>query len=111
MSEVPSPCNKVCAMDPSTGLCIGCARTLGEIAAWPGLSEAERQNIVEALPGRLGGRSAVRCARCGVPFACGAKDAQRPCWCAAFPPAVPDPAAAGCLCPACLAARVENSAR
>ncbi|HEX6827743.1 MAG TPA: DUF1289 domain-containing protein [Burkholderiales bacterium] len=33
--EVPSPCVKVCTMDPVRGVCAGCYRTLEEIAGWP----------------------------------------------------------------------------
>jgi len=33
-SPVPSPCINVCEMEPDTGLCRGCMRTLAEIAAW-----------------------------------------------------------------------------
>ena len=29
-----SPCVKVCQMDPGSGCCLGCARTLEEIARW-----------------------------------------------------------------------------
>ena len=31
---VPSPCISVCVMDPASGLCAGCYRTLAEIADW-----------------------------------------------------------------------------
>ncbi len=31
---LPSPCVSVCAMDPQSGLCRGCFRTLEEIADW-----------------------------------------------------------------------------
>ncbi|TMH69644.1 MAG: DUF1289 domain-containing protein, partial [Betaproteobacteria bacterium] len=31
---VKSPCIKVCQMDPQHGLCLGCRRTLDEIARW-----------------------------------------------------------------------------
>lgn len=34
VAEVPSPCVKVCTMDHAAGLCIGCSRTLDEIAGW-----------------------------------------------------------------------------
>ena len=38
MSVLPehlqSPCVKVCALDPDTGLCGGCYRTIDEIADW-----------------------------------------------------------------------------
>ncbi|HEX6635882.1 MAG TPA: DUF1289 domain-containing protein [Usitatibacter sp.] len=50
--EVPSPCNKVCTVDPATGLCIGCLRTLDEIAAWGGMTNAERRAVLEALAER-----------------------------------------------------------
>ena len=32
--EPPSPCIKVCTMDPRWGVCRGCFRTLDEIAGW-----------------------------------------------------------------------------
>ncbi len=31
---LPSPCVSVCSMDPDSGLCRGCFRTLEEIADW-----------------------------------------------------------------------------
>jgi hypothetical protein len=33
-------------------LCIGCGRTLSEIAHWSGMSEAERADIMALLPAR-----------------------------------------------------------
>jgi len=50
---ISTPCIRVCAVSGETGLCIGCGRTLGEIAAWGGLSEAEREAIMSELPRRL----------------------------------------------------------
>ena len=47
-----SPCVKVCAMDPVRGLCIGCWRTLDEIARWGAMSEAEREAVMAVLPAR-----------------------------------------------------------
>jgi uncharacterized protein len=32
--HVPSPCINVCRMDPRTGLCEGCFRTIDEITRW-----------------------------------------------------------------------------
>jgi uncharacterized protein len=54
MSEKPvaSPCNKVCILDPASGLCIGCFRTIDEIAAWGAFTEAERAAIVAELRAR-----------------------------------------------------------
>jgi len=51
---VRSPCIKVCVMDPATGLCTGCRRTLDEIACWASLSDAEREAIMKDLPARGG---------------------------------------------------------
>ena len=47
-----SPCISVCAIDPPTGLCAGCYRTLDEIASWIDLDEAARLNLLAALPER-----------------------------------------------------------
>jgi uncharacterized protein len=47
-----SPCIAVCVMDPRTGWCKGCHRTIGEIAGWLGMSEAERRAVLAALPAR-----------------------------------------------------------
>lgn len=57
--EKPStPCIKVCAVSGQTGLCIGCGRTLAEIAGWGRMSEAERRALMEVLPDRLSGLAA-----------------------------------------------------
>ncbi len=32
-AQSPSPCIKVCILDPRTNRCIGCGRTIAEIAA------------------------------------------------------------------------------
>ena len=47
-----SPCVKVCQMDPQRGLCTGCLRTLDEIARWAGMTEVEREQVLEELPSR-----------------------------------------------------------
>ena len=49
---VASPCVQVCVVDGQSGLCLGCLRTLGEIAGWSGLGEAERAAITAGLPAR-----------------------------------------------------------
>jgi len=54
---IASPCVKVCAVDGMTGLCVGCGRTLKEIAAWSRFTPAERDAVMAALPAR---RAAVR---------------------------------------------------
>jgi uncharacterized protein len=47
-----SPCIKVCQMDPARGVCIGCCRSLDEIARWGGMSDAERLEVLDKLPER-----------------------------------------------------------
>lgn len=53
MLKPSSPCRGLCAIDDAGGLCRGCGRSLVEIAAWGGLTEAERLRTMALLPGRL----------------------------------------------------------
>jgi predicted Fe-S protein YdhL (DUF1289 family) len=53
MPSIESPCNKVCVVDPSSALCIGCGRSLAEIAGWVGFNPADRARIMADLPQRL----------------------------------------------------------
>ena len=48
-APVASPCIDVCAIDPRTGWCAGCLRTLDEIAAWGGLDDAARRRVWKRL--------------------------------------------------------------
>lgn len=52
-TPVSSPCIKVCAVSGKTGLCIGCGRTLQEIASWSGMDEDRRKAIMAELPARM----------------------------------------------------------
>lgn len=52
MAAIETPCIKVCIVDPQSGRCIGCARTLDEIAGWTSFSDSERSRIMAELPGR-----------------------------------------------------------
>jgi uncharacterized protein len=52
-ANVESPCNKVCVMHPNLGHCIGCGRTLDEIARWSDFAPAERARVMAQLPPRL----------------------------------------------------------
>ena len=51
-SEVPSPCVNVCQMDPQTGLCRGCLRTLAEIADWMDYTVSEKLEVLGRLDER-----------------------------------------------------------
>jgi predicted Fe-S protein YdhL (DUF1289 family) len=48
-----SPCVKICTLDARSGLCLGCGRTVDEIARWSAMSAAEQGRIIGELPGRL----------------------------------------------------------
>jgi hypothetical protein len=50
---ISTPCKKVCIVDGASGLCLGCGRTLSEIAAWGAFGEDHRQAIMAQLPARL----------------------------------------------------------
>jgi hypothetical protein len=50
--EVDSPCVKVCAIHPEERLCVGCFRTLEEIATWSRMTAAERRAVMDDLPAR-----------------------------------------------------------
>jgi predicted Fe-S protein YdhL (DUF1289 family) len=39
-------------MDPKRGVCLGCLRTLDEIAAWGGMTDAERERVMSSLAER-----------------------------------------------------------
>ncbi len=40
-----SPCINLCRMDDADRYCLGCHRTLDEIAAWSELSESEKEVV------------------------------------------------------------------
>jgi predicted Fe-S protein YdhL (DUF1289 family) len=45
-----SPCVSVCILDPATGYCRGCWRTIGEIAGWLDMSDDGKRAVLAALP-------------------------------------------------------------
>lgn len=50
---IESPCTKVCIIHAAKGICLGCGRSLSEIAAWSSLSGQERTRLIADLPRRL----------------------------------------------------------
>ena len=50
---IRSPCIKLCVVEPLSGLCIGCGRTLREIGGWASFSPDARDRIMAVLPDRL----------------------------------------------------------
>jgi uncharacterized protein len=55
-SPVPSPCANICKIDPASDVCLGCRRTLAEIAAWSRMSDADKRIVWLQLPGRDPGK-------------------------------------------------------
>jgi uncharacterized protein len=47
-----SPCVKVCQLDHAKGICVGCMRTIDEIALWSRMTGEERRRIMADLPKR-----------------------------------------------------------
>jgi len=50
---IKTPCIKVCAVDASTGWCLGCGRTLKEIGRWVAMGAAGRNSVLAELPDRI----------------------------------------------------------
>lgn len=62
--EIESPCVKVCVVHPTERICVGCFRSLDEIARWGRMTVEERRAVMAELPSRAprlrrrrGGRS------------------------------------------------------
>ncbi|MFZ5729815.1 DUF1289 domain-containing protein [Phenylobacterium sp.] len=53
-APIKTPCIKVCAIDGESGLCLGCYRTLPEVAGWAKLTPERREALMAELPGRRG---------------------------------------------------------
>lgn len=53
-APIASPCVKICVVHPEARICVGCHRTLDEIAAWTRMTDAERAAVMAELPGRIG---------------------------------------------------------
>jgi len=66
MTDIESPCNKVCAVDPISALCIGCGRSPAEIEGWMRMGADERGRIRAQMPRRLAAPSRLQTERAGV---------------------------------------------
>ena len=66
MTDIESPCNKVCAVDPLSALCTGCGRSLAEIEGWMRMDADERVRIMAQLPRRLAALGRRHTERAGV---------------------------------------------
>ena len=52
VAPIVTPCVKVCVVDGESSLCLGCFRTLEEIASWSRLEPDIRAEIMADLPAR-----------------------------------------------------------
>jgi predicted Fe-S protein YdhL (DUF1289 family) len=50
--EIQSPCVKLCVVHPEERLCVGCLRSMEEIATWSRLSHEARAAVMADLPAR-----------------------------------------------------------
>jgi hypothetical protein len=48
-----TPCVNICLLDSETGLCVGCGRSIAEIASWAAMSDSERRAIMATLFERI----------------------------------------------------------
>jgi predicted Fe-S protein YdhL (DUF1289 family) len=46
---VPSPCVKVCALDARAGYCVGCLRTIDEVAGWLEMTSEEKRAVLDRI--------------------------------------------------------------
>jgi len=61
--DVPSPCVAICRLSRDTGNCVGCFRTLEEIAGWLVMPREKRLQVLAQLPARKAQEIAARQAR------------------------------------------------
>ena len=50
--EIDSPCIDICTIDPDSGECRGCGRTLDEIGNWENFNNLKKKQILENLNAR-----------------------------------------------------------
>ena len=58
---IETPCVKICTLDARARLCLGCGRTIDEIAGWGTMSADERSRIMAELPARLATHGQADC--------------------------------------------------
>ena len=49
-----SPCVGVCQINAQTGYCLGCWRTLKEVARWSRFTDQEKRDVLDELHARRG---------------------------------------------------------
>jgi uncharacterized protein len=54
-----SPCINICRLDDHTGYCLGCFRTLHEIASWSALDDRAQRKLLNDVAGRRAAQAAI----------------------------------------------------
>ena len=62
-ASIATPCVKVCVVDGESGLCLGCYRTLAEVAGWARFTDDERAVLMAELSTR---KSRIRPEKLGL---------------------------------------------
>lgn len=62
-ASIATPCVKVCVVDGESGLCLGCYRTLAEVAGWARFTDDERAVLMAELSAR---RARIRPEKLGL---------------------------------------------
>ena len=47
--SIKSPCINICELDPASGICVGCHRTVDEITNWQKFNELEKRKIFKLI--------------------------------------------------------------
>ena len=47
-----SPCTQLCSLDAESGWCLGCLRSIEEIATWGALDDAGKERVLAAVESR-----------------------------------------------------------
>ena len=68
---IESPCINICTLDVRSGICLGCSRTIDEIARWTAMNAAERTRVMRQLPTRLPASEAAQTKAADVKTATG----------------------------------------
>lgn len=55
LEPIKTPCTGICTIDHTSGYCIGCGRTGGEIMRWMGMSDGERDAVMLQCENRMQG--------------------------------------------------------
>lgn len=58
--KVRSPCISICRIDPADSLCVGCQRTIDEIADWGAMTPAQRVDVWRLIAERRVAKSAAQ---------------------------------------------------